>query len=34
MAVLGAAVSGMDAAHEGFQVKSLQEYALDRKAAL
>jgi carbamoyl-phosphate synthase large subunit len=24
----------MDAAHEGFQVKSLQEYALDRKAAL
>lgn len=34
MAVLGAAVSGMDAAHEGFQVKSLQEYARDRKAAL
>ncbi|MBT2485971.1 MULTISPECIES: carbamoyl-phosphate synthase large subunit [unclassified Microbacterium] len=34
MAVLGAAVSGMDAADEGFEVKSLQEYALDRKAAL
>ncbi|MEN0023387.1 MAG: carbamoyl phosphate synthase large subunit, partial [Microbacterium sp.] len=34
MAVLGAAVSGMDAAHEGFQVKSLQEYALDRKVAV
>lgn len=34
MAVLGAAVSGMDAAHEGFQVRSLQEYAEDRKAAL
>lgn len=34
MAVLGAAVSGMDAAHEGFQVKSLQEYAIDRAAAL
>jgi len=32
MAVLGAAVSGMDAADEGFEVKSLQEYALDRKA--
>ncbi|WP_448720487.1 carbamoyl-phosphate synthase large subunit [Microbacterium natoriense] len=32
MAVLGAAVSGMDAAHEGFQVRSLQEYAQDRKA--
>jgi len=32
MAVLGAAVSGMDAAHEGFQVRSLQEYAEDRKA--
>ena len=28
MAVLGAAVSGMDAAHEGFQVKSLQELSL------
>lgn len=34
MAVLGAAVSGMDAADEGFEVKSLQEYAIDRKAAL
>ncbi|WP_102192140.1 carbamoyl-phosphate synthase large subunit [Microbacterium aurantiacum] len=34
MAVLGAAVSGMDAAHKGFDVRSLQEYALDRKAAL
>ncbi|MBP3978438.1 carbamoyl-phosphate synthase large subunit [Microbacterium sp. BLY] len=33
IAVLGAAVSGMDAAHEGFQVKSLQEYAQDRVAA-
>lgn len=34
MAVLGAAVSGMDAADEGFDVKSLQEYALDRKAGV
>ncbi|WP_217183923.1 carbamoyl-phosphate synthase large subunit [Streptomyces sp. AC495_CC817] len=34
IAVLGAAVSGMDAADEGFEVKSLQEYALDRKAAV
>ncbi|WP_315107998.1 carbamoyl-phosphate synthase large subunit [uncultured Microbacterium sp.] len=34
IAVLGAAVSGMDAAHEGFQVKSLQEYAQDRMAAI
>lgn len=34
MAVLGAAVSGMDAADEGFEVRSLQEYALDRQAAL
>ena len=34
MAVLGAAVSGMDAADEGFEVKSLQEYALDRQAAV
>jgi len=34
MAVLGAAVSGMDAADEGFDVRSLQEYAIDRKAAL
>ena len=32
IATLGAAVSGMDAAHEGFQVRSLQEYAEDRKA--
>ncbi|GAT73172.1 carbamoylphosphate synthase large subunit [Microbacterium sp. HM58-2] len=34
MAVLGAAVSGMDAADEGFDVRSLQEYELDRKAAV
>lgn len=34
MAVLGAAVSGMDAADEGFDVKSLQEYAIERKVAL
>ncbi|GAA3946496.1 carbamoyl-phosphate synthase large subunit [Microbacterium soli] len=34
MAVLGAAVSGMDAAGEGFTVRSLQEYELDRRAAL
>ena len=34
MAVLGAAVSGMDAADESFSVKSLQEYAIDREAAL
>lgn len=34
MAVLGAAVSGMDAADEGFDVKSLQEYAIEREAAL
>ncbi|MFK0401158.1 carbamoyl-phosphate synthase large subunit [Microbacterium sp. NPDC090225] len=34
MAVLGAAVSGMDAADEGFEVKSLQEYALDRQAGV
>ncbi|OJU39255.1 MAG: carbamoyl phosphate synthase large subunit [Microbacterium sp. 69-10] len=33
MAVLGAAVSGMDAANEGFSVRSLQEYELDRQAA-
>jgi carbamoyl-phosphate synthase large subunit len=32
--VLGAAVSGMDAADTGFEVRSLQEYALDRQAAL
>ncbi|MFT4158328.1 MAG: carbamoyl-phosphate synthase large subunit [Microbacterium sp.] len=32
MAVLGAAVSGMDAADEGFDVKSLQEYAVERSA--
>ncbi|WP_438352990.1 carbamoyl-phosphate synthase large subunit [Microbacterium sp. CJ88] len=30
MAVLGAAVSAMDAMHDGFAVRSLQEYALDR----
>ncbi|WP_460802119.1 carbamoyl-phosphate synthase large subunit [Microbacterium sp. GXF6406] len=34
IAVLGAAVSGMDAADQGFSVKSLQEYALDRQSAL
>ncbi|GAB3599208.1 carbamoyl-phosphate synthase large subunit [Microbacterium tumbae] len=34
MAVLGAAVSGMDAADHGFAVRSLQEYAIDRKAAV
>ncbi|WP_243225659.1 carbamoyl-phosphate synthase large subunit [Microbacterium sp. CIAB417] len=34
MAVLGAAVSGMDALGEGFAVRSLQEYALDRKQGL
>ncbi|WP_405376159.1 MULTISPECIES: carbamoyl-phosphate synthase large subunit [unclassified Microbacterium] len=32
MAVLGAAVSAMPVLREGFAVKSLQEYALDRKA--
>ena len=30
IATLGAAVSGMDAADKGFEVRSLQEYALDR----
>ncbi|SJN22631.1 Carbamoyl-phosphate synthase large chain [Microbacterium esteraromaticum] len=34
MAVLGAAVSGMDAAHESFSVRSLQEYAHDRQASM
>ncbi|MGO1854351.1 MAG: carbamoyl-phosphate synthase large subunit, partial [Microbacteriaceae bacterium] len=34
IAVLGAAVSGMDAVGEGFGVRSLQEYALDRQAAM
>jgi carbamoyl-phosphate synthase large subunit len=33
MAVLGAAVTGMDATQSGFEVRSLQEYALDREAA-
>ncbi len=33
MAVLGAAVSGVDATEGGFDVRSLQEYALDRNAA-
>jgi carbamoyl-phosphate synthase large subunit len=32
IAVLGAAVSAMDAVREGFSVKSLQEYAADRTA--
>ncbi|WDH77439.1 carbamoyl-phosphate synthase large subunit [Microbacterium esteraromaticum] len=34
MAVLGAAVSGMDATSDGFEVRSLQEYALDRKGSV
>ncbi|MCB1299190.1 MAG: carbamoyl phosphate synthase large subunit, partial [Microthrixaceae bacterium] len=34
IAVLGAAVSAMDAIRDGFEVKSLQEYALDRAASL
>ncbi|HPZ35536.1 MAG TPA: carbamoyl phosphate synthase large subunit, partial [Microbacteriaceae bacterium] len=34
IAVLGAAVSAMDAIRDGFGVKSLQEYALDRAASL
>ena len=33
MAVLGAAVTGMDATQSGFHVRSLQEYASDREAA-
>ncbi|PKI92935.1 carbamoyl phosphate synthase large subunit [Actinomycetales bacterium SN12] len=33
MAVLGAAVTGMDATQSGFDVRSLQEYAADREAA-
>ncbi|GAA4482259.1 carbamoyl-phosphate synthase large subunit [Microbacterium panaciterrae] len=32
IATLGAAVSGMDAADKGFEVRSLQEYAQDRAA--
>ncbi|WP_394280281.1 carbamoyl-phosphate synthase large subunit [Microbacterium sp.] len=34
MAVLGAAVSAMPVLREGFAVKSLQEYALERKASV
>jgi len=34
IATLGAAVSGMDAAGTGFAVRSLQEYELDRRAAV
>ncbi|WP_313356427.1 carbamoyl-phosphate synthase large subunit [Microbacterium sp.] len=34
MAVLGAAVTGMDATQSGFEVRSLQEYAANREAAL
>src|SRR5690606_27898110 len=34
IAVLGAAVSGMDAIEKGFDVKSLQVYADERKVAL
>ncbi|MGF3055237.1 carbamoyl-phosphate synthase large subunit [Microbacterium sp. YY-01] len=33
-ALLGAAVSGMDAAEAGFEVRSLQEYDRDRKVAV
>ncbi|MFE6994717.1 carbamoyl-phosphate synthase large subunit [Microbacterium sp. NPDC057659] len=33
IATLGAAVSGMDATGDGFDVRSLQEYALDRKVS-
>ncbi|WP_353113683.1 carbamoyl-phosphate synthase large subunit [Microbacterium sp.] len=33
IATLGAAVSGMDAAGKGFEVRSLQEYEADRKAS-
>ncbi|MEV7630846.1 carbamoyl-phosphate synthase large subunit [Microbacterium sp. NPDC089318] len=33
MAVLGAAVTGMDATQSGFDVRSLQEYAMDRESA-
>ena len=31
--VFGAAVSGVDAVEEGFRVRSLQEYAVDRNAS-
>ena len=34
IATLGAAVSGLDAVESGFSVRSLQEYAADRAAAL
>ncbi|SDH28281.1 carbamoyl-phosphate synthase large subunit [Microbacterium pygmaeum] len=34
IAVLGAAVSAMDAVRAGYDVKSLQEYAIERKARL
>ncbi|MFG6491872.1 carbamoyl-phosphate synthase large subunit [Microbacterium sp. P03] len=34
MAVLGAAVSALGVLHKGFEVRSLQEYALDRAARL
>ena len=34
IAVLGAAVSAMDAVRAGYDVKSLQEYAADRAARL
>ena len=34
IAVLGAAVSAMDAIRDGFEVKSLQEYAIERAAKL
>jgi carbamoyl-phosphate synthase large subunit len=32
MAVLGAAVSALPVLREGFEVRSLQEYAVDRAA--
>jgi carbamoyl-phosphate synthase large subunit len=32
MAVLGAAVSALPVLREGFKVKSLQEYAIEREA--
>ena len=34
IALSGAAVSAMDAIRDGFEVKSLQEYAIERAAKL
>ena len=34
MAVLGAAVSALGAMKDGFEVRSLQEYAIDRAGRL